>query len=182
MDAVVTAVDAIGNTASTYRGTVHFTLSGSGFGPSDYTFTALDGGTHTFINAVFPNTAGAQIVTVTDTVHPALTGSADLIVSPGAATRFQVSASGGNRGVPLSLLVFVRDPNGNLVSGYRGTVHFTSTDPLAVLPADYTFTALDGGAHVFTNIFNTSGVQTITVTDTANPSLVGTSIGVTVNP
>lgn len=182
VDAVVTAVDAIGNSASAYRGTVRFTFSGAGSAPADYTFTALDGGTHTFTNGVFLSAAGPQTVTVTDTVHPAVTGSAGIVVSPGAATRFQVVASGGNRGVALTLLVFVRDLYGNLVSGYRGTVHFTSTDPLATLPADYTFTAADGGGHTFTNTFNTSGVQTITVTDTADPSITGTSFGVTVNP
>lgn len=182
VSAVVRAVDAVGNTASNYRGTIHFTVSGQGVVPSDYRFTTLDGGTHTFVSAVNLNSAGSQTVTVTDTVRPSLTASATVVVSPGAPMRIVVIASGGNRGVPLPLLIFVRDAQGNVVDGYRGTVHFTSTDPLATLPTDYTFTALDGGAHTFTNTFRTSGPQTITVTDTPNAALTGTSFAVTVNP
>ena len=38
---------------------------------------------------------------------------------------------------------------GNLVASYTGTVTFTSTDTKAGLPAAYTFTAADAGAHTF---------------------------------
>ena len=33
------------------------------------------------------------------------------------------------------------DAYGNTVNGYKGKAHFTSTDVLAGLPADYSFTA-----------------------------------------
>src|SRR5207302_8895489 len=33
--------------------------------------------------------------------------------------------------------------NGGVMTGYTGTVHFTSSDAQAVLPADYAFTAAD---------------------------------------
>ncbi len=32
---------------------------------------------------------------------------------------------------------------------YTGTIHFTSTDPMAVLPPNYTFVAGDAGVHTF---------------------------------
>lgn len=60
-------------------------------------------------------------------------------------------------------------------SGYRGTVHFTSSDPLATLPADYTFTAADAGRHDFDIVLRTAGNQTFTVSDTSDPSIRGTS-------
>ena len=59
------------------------------------------------------------------------------------------------------------NPNHNLLSNYQGTVHFTSSDPAAVLPADYTFTFADEGQHHFLATLNTGGQQTITATDAA---------------
>lgn len=53
--------------------------------------------------------------------------------------------------------------------GYRGTIIFTSTDPLASLPAAYTFVAADGGRKAFSAvILRTAGPQTITGTDPVN--------------
>jgi hypothetical protein len=54
-------------------------------------------------------------------------------------------------------------------TAYRGTVLFTSTDPLASLPAAYTFGAADGGTKAFSGvILRTAGPQTITGTDPVN--------------
>ncbi|MCD6168046.1 MAG: hypothetical protein J7J33_01915, partial [Caldisericia bacterium] len=68
----------------------------------------------------------------------------------------------------------------NTVTTYTGTIHFTSTDSLAVLPGDYTFTGSgpgnDNGTHTFGAVtMNTPGIHTITVYDTSNPSVSGTS-------
>ena len=88
-------------------------------------------------------------------------------------------------GTALSLTVTAEDAYGNLTPSYTGTVHFTSTDPRisagSGLPANYTFTTGagdDNGVHTFTNgvTFITPGSQTITVTDTANATITGTSI------
>src|SRR5262249_19534559 len=60
-------------------------------------------------------------------------------------------ASGAaNPGTPFSITVTALDQYNNPVSGYRGTVHFTSSDPNAALPDDYTFTDEDNGTHTFT--------------------------------
>lgn len=59
------------------------------------------------------------------------------------------------------------------IKTYTGTVHFTSSDPAAVLPADYTYTTADAGLHNFVVSLNTPGTQTITATDTAFPLLAG---------
>src|SRR5262249_37743910 len=47
------------------------------------------------------------------------------------------------------LTVTALDSFGNVMTGYTGTVHFGSSDPRAVLPADYTFNATDAGVHAF---------------------------------
>jgi hypothetical protein len=66
-------------------------------------------------------------------------------------------------------------------SGIAGTVHFTSSDSTATLPANYTFTAADAGVHTFVNvILRKRGKQTLSVTDTQNSALTATdSISVT---
>jgi hypothetical protein len=56
------------------------------------------------------------------------------------------------------------------VTGYLGTVHFSSTDTTATLAADYTFTATDAGVHTFQDGFvsQTAGNATVTVSDTGS--------------
>ena len=69
----------------------------------------------------------------------------------------------------------VKDAYGNVVTGYTGTVHFTSSDHRAKLPANYTFTAADQGVHTLTGlILLKKGNQTITVTNTLNIALTAT--------
>jgi hypothetical protein len=54
------------------------------------------------------------------------------------------------------------------VPSYTGTVQFaSSTDPLAVLPAAYTFTPTDGGLAYFAGgaTFFTAGLQDLCVSD-----------------
>src|SRR5262249_58452174 len=57
----VTALDAYGNTATGYTGTVHFTSGDSQASlPSNYTFVGGDAGVHTFTNGVTLKTARAS--------------------------------------------------------------------------------------------------------------------------
>ena len=69
------------------------------------------------------------------------------------------------------MTVVVLDENDNRITDYTGTVHFASSDSQAVLPADYTFTSGDNGLHTFAVTLKTASIQTVTVTDTANPAL-----------
>jgi uncharacterized repeat protein (TIGR01451 family) len=61
------------------------------------------------------------------------------------------------------------------LTGYLGTVHFTSSDALAILPADYTFTAGDAGTHTFPFTLETLGSQNITVIDVHSAGFTGTA-------
>lgn len=54
-------------------------------------------------------------------------------------------------------------------ANYRGTIHFTCSDPAAILPADYTYTFADAGIHSFMPVLHGAGTQTITVSDTQFP-------------
>ena len=64
------------------------------------------------------------------------------------------------------------DQFNNTATGYTGTVHFTSTSQQALLPPDDT---LINGFRTFGADLQTVGNQTITATDTVNPSITGTS-------
>ena len=85
-------------------------------------------------------------------------------------------------GVAGSFTVTALNADGTVNTGYTGTVTFSSSDPQAVLPADYTFTAADQGVHTFTATLKTAGSQSITATDTATGSVTGSEMGITVNP
>jgi hypothetical protein len=87
------------------------------------------------------------------------------------ADQFNVTAPATiSSGSPFSVTVTVQTGAGATVTGYRGTVHFTSSDGTAVLPANYTFLVGDNGTHTFAGvILHTAGNQTITVNDLAMP-------------
>ena len=78
------------------------------------------------------------------------------------------------------MTVTAYDAYGNVATGYTGTVSLTSSDPHAVLPSSYTFTAADAGQHSFAVTLDTAGTQSITATDTATSSITGTESGIAV--
>jgi hypothetical protein len=182
----VTALDPFGNKATGYSGTVHFTSSDSLASlPADYTFTTADNGTHTFSATL--NTTGAQSLTATDTATGTITGSqTGIMVYPASLPAVSFSVTGFptsiTAGVAGTITVTARDTNGNIANSYRGTVHFTGSDPLAVLPPDYTFTGADQGVHTFSVTLKKAGGQSIAATDTATCSISASETGISVQP
>lgn len=90
-----------------------------------------------------------------------------------------ISASSTTAGAAVQVTVAAVDSSGQVVPSYRGTVHFTSSDAAAVLPANYTFTAADNGVHAFAVTFKTAGTQTLTITDPLS-GIHSTLAGITV--
>jgi hypothetical protein len=180
----VTAKDAYGNTATGYTGTVHLTSTDSqAVLPGNYGFTSTDAGVHTF--SVTLKTAGTQSVTVTDTVTGTIAGTqSGITVNPASASTLTVAGfpSPDTAGMAGNITVTARDAFGNTATGYTGTVHLTSTDSQAVVPANYTYTSTDAGAHTFSVTLKTAGTQSITVADTVTATITGTQSGIAVNP
>ena len=81
---------------------------------------------------------------------------------------------------PNNFVVTAYDVYGNVATSYIGTVQFTSNDPQAVLPANFTFTAEDDGTHIFSARLVTAETQFITATDTVTKSITGTETGIEV--
>jgi hypothetical protein len=122
-------------------------------------------------------TAGPQTVTAT-LVDGSLTGtSPPLPVGPAAVSRLTVEAPStlATTGIPLPYTVTARDRFLNPVPAYAGTLHFTSSDPNASLPAD---TQLTGGEGDFSATLRAAGTQTITASDAAGGPAVTAAISV----
>ncbi len=183
----VTAEDANGHTNTGYKGTVTFsaTVKNATISqekvvlPVNYTFTTADAGVHTF-SAQF-RTAGSQTLIVTDTVKSNITGTeSGIIVNPSvphhlAIARYPYKPVSGVQG---SFRVTAQDLYSNTlnVTPFTDTVTFTSTDPLAILPPNYKFTAADKGVHDFVATLFAVGTQGITVLDVTNPTIIKATI------
>lgn len=170
----VTALDASNNTVTTYSGTVRFTSS-----DSQATLPAasmLTNGAGTFSATL--KTSGAQTITATDTVTTSITGTSNSISVIGPATHFSVAVpSNVTTGVAFGVNVIALDASNNMTSRYAGTVHFTTSDAHASLPANST---LSNGTGTFSMTLKTIGSQTITATDTVTASIAGTSSSISV--
>jgi hypothetical protein len=170
----VMALDQFNNAVPAYAGTVHFTSSdGAAVLPANATLT---NGTRTF--AATLKTAGNQTIGATDTANTSITGvSNPIAVSAAAATHFAVVApSPVSHSLSFMFTVTTQDQFNNTATSYGGTVHFTSTGAPISLPPDSTLANSTG---TFSAHLTTTG--TITATDTANPSITGTSNTITVN-
>jgi hypothetical protein len=174
---VVYELDQFGNLVTTDNTTQVTASLRTGAGPLLGTTTVtVSGGIATFTNLTDDK---AEIITLmfTGTRLKSLLSN-PIKVSPAPASQFRISAPATvSPNTAFTITVTAYDPYWNVATGYRGTVRLKSSDNLAALPGNYTFTAGDGGAHTFGNAvkLKTSGMQTITVRDTTNPAITGSA-------
>lgn len=153
---------------TSYAGTVDITSSDPDFSLVAPT-TTFSAGTLSFTVAF--KHSGQQSLTLTDIATPSITATKSFTVLPGDAVGFEVTAAGPViAGVPATFSVRASDLFNGTATGYSGTVHMTSSDGQATLPADFALTAGVGSAQA---TFRTAGNQLLTATDTASP-LTGT--------
>jgi hypothetical protein len=106
-----------------------------------------------------------------------------LLGNRNVAAHFQVSAPvSATAGTPFTITVTAKTAGNQLDALYTGTIHFTSSDGSADLPADFTFTLADAGSHTFSVTLNTAGSRTITVTDQTTSSLTGSAVVTVTGP
>ena len=174
----VTALNSSGNPNPAYTGTVHFSSTDPQAGlPAD---AVLFNGTGAF--AAVLDTLGTQTITVNDTSSTGNTGtSASITVVPPATASFSIAANPRTipAGSAIVLEVAALDAKSNVIPGFSGTVHFSSSDAQAGLPADATLT---NGIGYFSAILKTAGRQILYVSDMANGGATGTSAPITVTP
>ncbi len=176
----VRAVDDGGNTATGFTGLVRFSSSDPvATLPPDYNFVPGDQGVHTFTNGVTLYVAGSQSVRAYLADNPTIDGTVNVTVNPGPVTYYWIYpgselATSVVQSVPLDIYIFPFDLYFNWITDYRGTITFYTPDPRGVVPANYTFTGLEGGIGVpGTVTFGTLGTQELYCWDTATVSAFG---------
>jgi hypothetical protein len=98
----------------------------------------------------------------------------------GQVTHLAVSApTATNARDTFQVTVSAIDTTGAVAPGYTSTVHFTSSDALAGLPADYTFTPDDAGTHTFTVTLKSSAPQSIAAHEVGGTIGGGANVSVT---
>ena len=81
-------------------------------------------------------------------------------------SNFEVKASNSTAaGKEFEFAVAALDQNGNKKPDYIGTVKFSSSDSLAILPEDYKFQLVDNGVKVFKIKLKTLGEQEVKISD-----------------
>ena len=170
----VTALDAANNVVTTYTRTVHFTSTDAqAILPAD---SRMINGVGNF--SVTFKSLGGQTITAIDTVTASIAGTSNSISVSGPAASFTFNVpSSVTTGTAFNFTVTATDTMGNVVVGYSGTVHITSSDALAVLPSDSKLT--DGVGNLSATL-KTAGGQTLTATGTVNASITGKSGTITV--
>jgi PKD repeat protein/sporulation protein YlmC with PRC-barrel domain len=181
----VTALDSTGNVVTDDSFTVVTITSSSPTmvfdGNGNGTFGELGDDTMTLASGTFEiqaeDSTPTSGVSITATDTNGKTGTSHAYTIAGLAVSISFTPEGGTAtaGAPFTVTVVARDINGNIASGYTGTVSFASSDNSS-LPANYTFTVADCGAHTFTNgvTLRVSGSQSVTVSDIVNAALTDT--------
>jgi hypothetical protein len=171
----VTIINADGNVATNYAGTVAITSSDSkAVLPTN---GGLMSGVGSFI--VTLETAGSQSITATDTSDSSITGSqTGITVSAAGLDHFVFNTVGAQTaGSAFSITVTAKDAYGNTVTGYTGTPSLTYSAG-AISPGAMNAFVSGVGSTSVTVTAAGSGV-TITATD---GSISGMSNSFTVNP
>jgi hypothetical protein len=170
-DVVVEARDAFGNHTPAFTGNVTITLVASGTAPPLMGTSSKNAsnGSASFDDLVVEKAGVYSLLATSTGLTPA--PSAAFEVFPGDVDHLTLTGAPTSvvAGTEFALTVTARDRFENLVTAYFGTVHFSSTDAQAVLPADYGFLLTDAGTRTFEHLqLRTVGsqAQTIVVTDT----------------
>jgi sugar lactone lactonase YvrE len=136
---------------------------------------AVGGGCN--LNTEFnPPTIGTYNGTITLSDNAQNVGTATQTIAVQATSAFVFTATltlpgTATAGTAVSGLLTVKNPQVT----YTGTVKFTSTDPQATIPANYTFMASDNGTHMISVTYKTAGPQCVTATDTTDPTVTSTA-------
>ena len=179
--AVVVLKDAAGNAIPVAGTSIYFVFTG----PQNSNQVARTDATGTATLQISKLQAGTYtIAAFVDNAHTQQIGSAQTLTVLDPATSFSVSGATSPAALQQAdqFRVLALDSMNAVAATFAGTVTITSSDPLATLPAPYTFVpAKDHGFHYFNIAFGTPGTQTITATSTSGgPTITGTETGILV--
>ncbi|HZN93944.1 MAG TPA: Ig-like domain-containing protein, partial [Myxococcales bacterium] len=171
----VRALDAFGN-LSAFSGAVTVTLSGGNPNASLGGTTTVNAaaGVATFSN-LSVNKKGSSYALAASASGLSGATSNPFNISSGPASKLVISGLGFSVTSYSDVLFTVTayDDQDNLAEDYVGTAAITSNDTAAALPANATF--VSGVAKDVKIVFKTTGVHTVTATDTTTSSLTATA-------
>ncbi len=164
---IETATDTITLSVSASGGSTSGTLSG-----------AASSGASNFSDLSHDQLGNLQLSASAAGLNPS--NSWDLVIESPGFYGFSIDTPFLNLSIgepSLVNLITAVDAVGSTVSNYSGTVLFSSSDGLASLPSNTTFSAGDQGVVAFTNgiTFNSAGSHTFSVEDSSLPSSKTTS-------
>jgi len=108
---------------------------------------------------------------------PAVPGQNGPSGGAGSTTHFALAAPpSATAGASFQVTVTALDSNNAVAANYSDPVHFTSTDPVAVLPADITLT---NGSGTVSIVLVSAGTRMLTASDPLNSSIAGSSGSIT---
>lgn len=174
----VTATNANKMTDTGFAGQVIFTTNISSTLPPESSLTSGVG----FFSATLAATGIQVVMLARDSLNTGIVGYSYFdVASPGQRPLtygIQVSSLTVTEGVGFvfALRALYAD-DFTTDTSYNGTVHFTSNDTAAILPANAT---LANGVGGFSLTFNTTGTRTFTATDTVTATITQSSPSITV--
>ncbi|CAN5178002.1 hypothetical protein BH09PAT3_BH09PAT3_1310 [soil metagenome] len=177
----VTVDDQISLNLSSSAATGYFALTTdeSGGDPWNITAAPLTPGSSSATFYYKDNAKGTPTITVADALGTNVTQGATI------TSRFKFQVTGVSdpiaAGIPSSVTVRAVDYRGQPETSYTGTVHFTSTDTAATLPANFVMTSAMKGVRTFVNgvMLTTPGEHCVTASDTTESSVTGTQCDIT---
>lgn len=159
----VTARDSSGNVATSFNGTVNFSLNSGSVSPAV---------SNAFVNGVLSQSitiaqSGSKVLTVTNTAGTENGISNGFTVDPAGVDHFLVSPVGPQvAGTPFSVTLTAQDAANNTVTSFSGTVTAT-VDAGSVTPA--TSPAFSNGTATYSLSVSQAGTRTITFTQNGGP-------------
>ena len=141
--------------------------------PGFLTFTPEPNGTGVLSGSSTTATTYDNLEIIANNAAGSATQTFNLTVNPAAFNHLAITApEEATAGTSFNFTVTAEDQYGNTVGSYADTLHFTSTDATATLPAN---SALTDGTATLSATLDKSGSQTITATDTTDASITATS-------
>ena len=182
----ISAQDVYGNTATGYSGSQLLLFTGANVSPNG-TIPAAGGVNFGGVVPLNFNLGQVQLPLALYKVEPAaIQVSSGTLTTPiplsinvtaGSAASLQISGPASQiQGSSQNVIVKAFDAFGNTAVGYTGTVSFTSSDSLAMLPVPQTFTPASAGQKTLPVTLKSLGLQSITVSDGTLSALANISV------
>jgi hypothetical protein len=151
--------------------------------------TAFDGSGQKSLTGAIKYTGANGTALFTATSATAKTGTASVTIDPGALATLAITGAPATTyaGIAFTnpITITAYDAQGNVKTNYVGEIEFSSDDPLASLPANYTYLPADNGAKQYLGadfILRTTPQAIITATDTGTGIFIDTAGIIVVNP